>query len=136
MDFRTVYSKRPRYYSESGEQEYWTWKIIYDKSGRELLVHDQKKSMYSEIQSHADSVDIHVLIDRYERGDFDALNSGNAQFADIVDMPKSLAELYQRTKDTENYFNGLPKDVREKYNFSASEFLASFDKEVKENAES
>lgn len=127
--FRSQYDKRQRYFADPGSKTYFTYRLTYDDNGKEILIPDKEISMYDEIQSHADSVDIHVLIDRYERGDLEALTSREGQYADIIDMPKTLAELYQRTKDTEYYFNGLPLETREKYNFSASEFLASYAKE-------
>lgn len=82
-------------------------------------------NLYSEIQSHKESVDINCILERFERGDMNVLNRRTGIYLDVTDMPKSYAEMYQRIMDAEAHFKALPLDVREKFHHSPQEFFAA-----------
>lgn len=82
-------------------------------------------NLYSEIQSHKESVDINCILERFERGDMNVLNRRTGIYLDVTDMPKSYAEMYQRIMDAEAHFKSLPLDIREKFNHSPQEFFAA-----------
>lgn len=124
MKWLTQYSKKDIPFTCAGDRYEWTWKEHIDKNGVLQLVHDKQKDLYAEIQSHADSVDLKILIARYENGDPSALNQRQAQYQDIMDLPKSLADCLNKVIETEQYFNAMPVDFRQHFNHSASQFAA------------
>lgn len=102
----------------------WTWKEEYDEKGVCTVVHDKQKNLQEEIQSHADSVNLEVLISRYENGDFTALNQKEPSFADIIEVPNSYADVMNMRAQTKRYFYDLPIEVRREFNFDFDQFAA------------
>lgn len=82
-------------------------------------------NIYDEIQSHRQSVELSTLLQRYAQGDFTALNQIEGVYADVVDMPSTYAELFNRVRDAENSFNALPDDVRALFDNSPVSFWQS-----------
>lgn len=109
-------------------------KVLYqgrvDEDGRIVLDESGQVNLYDEIQSHRDSVDIHVLMQRYADGDVDVLGRVQGVYADITEMPKTYAELLNSVIAGEEMFNGLPVEVKERFNNSFTEFMATMDRPV------
>lgn len=82
-------------------------------------------NIYDEIQSHRESVELSTLLQRYAQGDVTALNQIEGVYADVVDMPSTYAELFNRVRDAENSFNALPDDVRALFDNSPVSFWQS-----------
>lgn len=103
------------------------WKVLYSPivhdDGVIELVESGKQNCYEEIQSHKDSVDIHVLLAQYRNGDTDVLTQRQGVYEDIVGMPKSYAEMFQKIKDGEKAFYQLPVEVRDKFDQSFEKWL-------------
>ena len=122
--FRTQYD-HVRVLAEPGQREKVTYGGHYDDKGRVVLEEIGRVNLYDEIQSHADSVDIHVLMQRYKNGDPEALSRAQGLYLDATVFPKTYAEALNHMADMERSFMSLPVEVREKFNNSFSEFLAS-----------
>lgn len=127
MRFATQYDARDRQFCEPGCREHVTYGGRYDDKGRVVLDEVGRINTYDEIQSHAESVDIHVLMERYKRGDVDALSRRQGFFGDVLDFPKTYAEALNHMNDMERQFMSLPVEVRERFGHSFSEFLAASD---------
>lgn len=123
--FRTQYDKGARFHCEPGRREHVTYGGHYDEKGRVVLEEIGRVNLYDEIQSHAQSCDIHVLMDQYRRGDIDALSKRQGFFGDILDFPKTYAEALNHMNEMERQFMALPIETREKFGHSFSEFLAA-----------
>lgn len=123
--FGTQYDSHSRVQCNPGTREHVTYGGHYDEKGRIVLEPIGKVNTYDEIQSHAESVDIHVLMDRYKRGDVDALSQRQGFFGDVLDFPKTYAEALNHMNEMERQFMALPVEVREKFGHSFSEFLAA-----------
>lgn len=92
--------------------------------GKRKLVEVGKTSLYDYIQSHADSVDIHKILERCSmENDYSYLNRMPSDFMDVTDMPRNLAEAYSAVQDAKNYFNRMPIDIKKEYNNSFGEFI-------------
>lgn len=115
--------------TEPGSPFEWTWKEQYDKNGYCTVVHDRQFNMQEEIQSHAESVDLEILIARYESGDLDALNQKQPSFADIIDVPNSYADVMNMRAATKRYFYDLPIEVRSEFNQDFEQFAAQLGSE-------
>lgn len=110
--------------TEPGSPYEWTWKEHYDEKGVLSIVHDKQKNVQEEIQSHAESVDLHVLIARYENGDLGALNQKEPTFADIIEVPNSYADVMNMRATTKRYFYDLPVEIRAQFNHDFDQFAA------------
>lgn len=97
----------------------------YDDHGRVVLEPSGQTDMYAFIQSHADSVDINILLQRYKNGEIDVLNKVQSYYADITDLPKTFADVLNTVKAGEDAFAALPVETRALFNHSMSEWLAT-----------
>lgn len=110
--------------------------------GNEELEKIGETDLYEYIQSHKDSVDIKLIIDRCASlNDYSLLFKQPAQFMDTTYMPKSLVEAHAMVKDAENYFALLPVEIKEQYDNNFTEFISdlgspSFEKKVGDFLES
>lgn len=104
-----------------------TYKMYVDEDGKRELRKSGEYNLYAEIQSYKDSVSIDYILARFMNGDESALSRAQGIYGDFTEMPRTLAELQQRVIDAEDLFNSLPLNIKEQYNFSASEFFAQLD---------
>lgn len=104
-----------------------TFKMHVDEDGKRELRKNGEYNLYAEIQSYKDSVSIDYILARFTNGDETALSRVQGIYGDFTEMPRTMAELQQRVIDAEALFNNLPLEMREQYNFSASEFFAQLD---------
>lgn len=104
-----------------------TYKMHVDENGVRELKKNGEYNLYADIQSYKDSVSIDYILTRFVNGDETALSRVQGIYGDFTQMPTTMAELQQRVIDAEHLFNNLPLDIREQYNFSASEFFAQLD---------
>lgn len=123
--FRNKYSKFEILASEPGSHLQNDYKMkVFDDGTRDLVVVGQI-DIYEMIQSHRDSVDLKLTLERFARGDDSAVNRRQAFFGDFSNMPTSLAELSQRILDAQDLFNSLDVDARRAFDFDAGKFFAS-----------
>lgn len=125
MQFSTQYDARDRIFSDPGSPEHITYAGHYDDKGRVVLEESGRENIYDFIQSHAESCDIHVLMKRYQNGDFDALSQKQGFYGDFLDFPKTYAEALNHMNEMERQFMALPVETREKFGNSFTEFLAA-----------
>lgn len=126
--FRTQYDDRSeRFHSVSGDR----WHVLYqaklDDRGHIDLVRSGKEDIYAEIQSHKASTDIHVILQRYNNGELDALSQVQGVYQDLTQMPKTYAELLNALISGESYFMSLPVETRAEFNHSFYEFMSAMD---------
>lgn len=124
MKFRTQFDRTTFPPSEPGSGVKITYSGSYDDRGRVVLKESGKVDLYGEIQSYAQSVDIHTLIKRFTNGDPSALSARQGLFADVTMMPTTYAEFLNKMISMENGFNALPIDVKAKFGNSFQQFLA------------
>lgn len=126
-NFRTQYDTFDKPASEAGSRIKTLYGPIYDDKGiiglKEIGTHD----LYSEIQSHADSVDIHVLLKMYQNGDTSVFSRVQGAYGDFTQMPSTFAEALNTMIAAEQYFNSLPVETKAKFGHSFSQFLAGMD---------
>ena len=125
MKFKTQYDKKERVHCCSGDPIKLLYGLEVDDKGVTDLVVKGKYDLYEFIQSHADSVDIHKILERFENGDVDALNKYQGYYADITDAPKTFAEALNTVIKAKDLFNSLPLEVRAKFDHSPEQFVAS-----------
>ena len=125
--FANQYRDHKRFLTGVGSREKITYEARYNSNGQLELNEKGKEDWYGYIQSHKDSVDIHVLLERFQRGDVDVLNRVQGFYGDITAYPNTFADALNVVRSSQEFFNSLPVEERAKYNHNFSEFLASFD---------
>lgn len=125
MDFATKYDKKSdQYISVPGEQTLQDYNYKFDKEGHKQLVPaDTKTYVYDRIQADKDSCDINLLMKRFAMGDTEVLNVNKGVYVDARKMPKTMAEVFEKGLEAEQYFNGLPVEVKEMFDNSHSVFF-------------
>lgn len=125
MDFRTQFDEHVRFFTEPGDPIKILYGLEVDKKGVTQLVEKGKYDLYEYIQSHADSVDIHKILERFQNGDIDALNKYQGYYGDITEAPKSFADALNSVIKAKDLFNSLPLEVRARFDHSPEQFIAA-----------
>lgn len=126
MKFKTAFSfPRDKVRTESGERIKKLYGLSYDDKGVQQLIEKGKVDLYNEIQSHADSCDINILLTRFCNGDVKALNKAECMYGDFTNLPSNYAEMLNVMSNAQDFFNTLTNDVKAKFNNSPSQFIAS-----------
>lgn len=125
MNFANQFDARDRCFAPVGSGVKVMYSGRYDERGHVVLDESGKINLYEEIQSHADSCDIHVIMDRYVSGDVGALSQVQGAFLDVTNMPKTYAEYLNTINSLERSFMALDPDVRSRFGNSFAQFLAS-----------
>lgn len=126
-NFRTRFDSRPRYYQPPGSPMHTLYSGKVSPSGEILLEEVGEENLYAQIQSHAESVDINVLLRRFAAGDPDALTRMQGLYGDFTDAPHTFAEALNTVIAAQHYFDSLPLDVRRQFDFNFNRFIASMD---------
>lgn len=135
MRFRTQYDQHDRVLQPSGNRIHDILSGRFDDAGIFVLDVSGTEDIYTKIQSHAASVDIHVILDRFRRGDLDVLGDpARSVFADISELPRNYAQLLNLVADGERAFMSLPVEERAKFDHSFAQWLMSFDKQLEPEA--
>ena len=114
--FKTQYDSRERTVSNA-----WNRIAPVYELAKGQLKKVGEKDVYAEIQSHAESCDIKIMIARLQSGDTSMIR--NVSYMDITDMPKNLAEAYQMVNQATADFNNLPLEVRREYEFNPENYI-------------
>lgn len=117
----------PRVYANPGDPEKTIYSPVFQDDGTFDLKPSGKEDLYAFIQSHADSVDIHVLLERFARGDITALSKVQGTYGDFTTLPKTYAELLNVVIQGEQQFMELPVDLRARFDHDYRKWLAAMD---------
>lgn len=125
MKFNKLFDHKKPPKTVAGERYKIEYKLELDEHGVEHLVECGKTDMQEFIQSHADSVDLNLMIQRYTMGDTDALERMQGFYADVSGMPVSMAEMLNVHNKGKMLFETLPQEIREVYGNNYVSFLAN-----------
>ena len=123
--FETKYRVPRRVFAHPGDPIKITYSPEFDKRGVMTLVETGKENLYDFIQSHRDSVDLHKIIERFERGDVAALSKVQAVYADLSEMPSNYADMLNQVIAGEKMFNELPISVKEKFGQNFNQWMST-----------
>lgn len=128
MFFSTQFDSCSRVIQHPGDPVKTMYGPKYRPDGTWYLVEIGKHDLYREIQSHADSVDIHEILRRFATGrDPAAFSRLQAVYGDFTQMPKTFAEALNTLIAAQQYFMDLPKETRAEFGHDFNQFIASFD---------
>ena len=89
------------------------------------LVFDGTEDVYRKIQAEAVVTDLPSIIARATAGDPTAFRKGNGFFGDIVDMPKTYAEVLNTVNNAQREFDKLPLEIKSKFENSFEKWFAT-----------
>lgn len=127
MKFRTQYDRQAPVYQEPGSRVRIVYSPRYSETGVLDLEPTGKEDLYGYIQSHKESTDIHVLLNRFVNGETDVLSRVQGFYADASNMPKTYAEVLNAVISGEEAFARLPVDIKQRFDNSFAVWLSSFD---------
>lgn len=127
MKFRTQFDSHERVGQPVGSRVKTLYGPVFDKQGHMTLEEIGKENVYDYIQSHADSVDIHVILKQFEQGDPSVLSRVQGAYGDFTQMPRTFAEALNTMIAAEQYFNSLPVETRAQFGHNFNQFIASMD---------
>lgn len=127
MTFKTKFDPHARVYQHPGNPIKTVYSSRYDRNGVLELFEDGEENLYDYIQSHAESVDIHVLLKRFVNGEQDVLSRAQGFYMDASDMPKTYAEILNSVIAGEQAFDSLPAEVKQRFGNSFSQWMTSFE---------
>ena len=129
--FPTIYDGHIKVTTPAGNRFHRIFKQRFDKKGNVIGVEDSKEKddTYMLIQSNADSVDINVLMAKYQKGELDALNKRKALFIDTSDLPEDYFAMKNKVLEVEDIFKHLPAKTKEAFDNSVDKFIASLNDE-------
>ena len=124
--FKTQFDARDRVPANLGDPAKILYSAKFDDKGVMDLVETGRENLYEYIQSHKESCDIHVILERFARGDIDALERVQGVYGDFSNVPKSYADMLNLVHSAEDAFSRLPVDERAKYGHSFERWLVEF----------
>lgn len=126
IKFETQYREPKHFLTCVGDPEVQDYVPEYDDKGDWHLIESGKHSLYNEIQSHKDSVDINKILRRFEAGELDVLDRVHGAYGDFTDVPTNFAELLNTVDRGRAMFDGLPIEIKEKFGQNFVAFMQSF----------
>lgn len=131
--FRTKYDiisdRSLRHFTNPGSPELNTYSLRFDENGAEILIPNGQINIYNRIQADAEATDISNIFAKFCNGDTEALNRIPGAYFDARNMPKTYTELLNMIRSAEDNFYSLPKDIKEAFHNSPSEFWNSYGSE-------
>lgn len=115
-----------RFYSEHGSRFQRNFHGVIRKDGVLDLVEDEPTDLYAQIQTHRDSCDINLIVQRFKAGDDSVLDRRKGFFADVSELPDSYAGFLNIHQQACDIFDTLSIDDRAKFDNDVNKFIASF----------
>lgn len=116
--FKTLYGKRERGNpAPAGDKIIPMYDMsIDDVTGEPILVKIGEHNIYDYIQSHAEECDIYKMIDRYNKGQTDALFSRyNDNYGDTTEGFTTLRQIEDALITQTLIYDRLPVEVKKEY---------------------
>lgn len=121
--FGTVYD-RYRHFSCPGSDVRIKYALQLQEDGTYDLEEVGKESWHEIIEASYDSCNIDSILQRYKNGDVDVLNQRVGQFGDFTDVPNTPFDIYRKIRNSENDFDHLPIDIKNKFDNSFDRFVS------------
>ncbi len=136
--FRTAYNCSPLegLFSPSGDVFSPIYAEDVDDRGVACIVKVSEEKIQDKIEACKDQTLIYNILNSFDDGTL--LNKAQGVYADLSAMPDNIHDAYQSVRDARMIFNGLSDDIRQRFNnsfdeFIASSFLSDFNDKLKKN---
>lgn len=131
LKFETQYQRifdpdrRKRFEANPGSGVVKEYTAQYRQDGVLELVETGEHDLYADIQSHKDSCDLQLIINRYFNGDPAALSRVQGVYMDVSEMPDNIHQAMQLMDNARRDFDTLPVDIKAKFGNDPNQFLAT-----------
>lgn len=122
--FNSKYGTKNKVKSVPGARTKIEYQLVIDDDGIERLKPCGMTDLHEEIQSHASSVDINLILKKYQAGDRQALEKMQGFYADVADLPGDLLEIMNMNLKGQQLFDSMLPDVKQVFGDSYMQFLA------------
>lgn len=119
------YPREAVHFSTSGDCYELVYAYEYDEDGCKVLRPSERHNFNIDIQRDAPLTDINTIIQRASV-DPEVLNQVHGFYADVTEMPTTLAEVFNRSEQAQNVFNRMPADFKEMFNNNFVQFWSEF----------
>lgn len=127
MKFNTKYEPHTRVFCDPGSRIKQLYSPRYSENGTLDLVESGTEDLYSYIQSHKESCDIHAILERFVAGDETALSHAQGFYADMSDMPKTYMEVLNSVIAGEHAFDALPVEIKQQFGNSFAVWMSEME---------
>lgn len=123
--FRSAYDCPPieGLYSNSGDEYSPVYAEDVDERGVACIVQVSQEKIQDKIEACKEQTLIYNILNSFDDGTL--LNKAQGVYADLSSMPDNIHEAYQSVRDARMIFNGLSDEIRQRFNNSFDEFIAS-----------
>lgn len=124
-NFRTAYNCPPivDLFSPSGDEYSPVYAEDVDERGVACIVKVSEEKIQDKIEACKEQTLIYNILNSFDDGTL--LNKAQGVYADLSAMPDNIHEAYQSVRDAHMIFNGLSDEIRQRFNNSFDEFIAS-----------
>lgn len=127
---RVNHNEKERKETEAGRKTRLTFRWAYDDKGNKSLVQDEEIDRDAEIQSYLEETKIENIINRaaFDPSIVQKLGAklSDAEPQDFTTMPSTLAEAQNLMIQTEQTWDKLPKEIKQKFDNDVDKFIARF----------
>lgn len=127
---RANHNEKERKETEAGRKVRLTFRWAYDDKGNKSLVQDEEIDRDAEIQSYLEETKIENIINRaaFDPSVVQRLSAqlNDEEPQDFTNMPKTLAEAQNIMIQSENTWNKLPREIKQKFDNDVDKFIAKF----------
>lgn len=125
--FDTQYRVHERYRTSPGSAVAPVFSSKYDADGRLVVFQSGETNLNSYIQSFKDSVNLDLIVERFQNGDTTAMNKAKGFFYDgEVKLPANLLDCLNMVNQSRAEFESLPAEVRAGFNHDFGKFLSEY----------
>lgn len=127
MEFYSAYNRPKTIYAPHGDEEMISYIEVCDRTtGKTHLEETDRMNIADYINSFLEETKIETIVERCMRGDTSALERMAGYYADVTNVPTSIAEIYSNLKRCESDFENLPAKMKEAFNNDPGQFIAGF----------
>lgn len=101
-----------------------TWGYEINAFGQKVLVRTGTTNVYAKIQENLEETKIENILARAAAGDTSVFRPEGI-YADLTEMPSNLLEARQAMQQLENTWEGLPNELKKKYNYDLDQFIGA-----------
>lgn len=112
--------------AEPGKRMQLTREMVIDENGHKTLKITGEEDIYEFIQASLEESKIENILKRATGEDLMKMALSENDIVDITGAPTTLAEAQSLIEATRNSFEKLPPAIKEKFNFSAEEYVAQY----------
>lgn len=125
MIFRSRFNREKTVPQSLGDGTQPVYEEFVADDGHLILKETGRDNLFAFVQESKDECDIYNIIDRYQRGDPNALNRRTGQYMDVVGLPTNLMEAHNTMLRVKSQFDALDPAIRQKFDNDVNVFVAT-----------